>query len=67
MDRIDNQQIDWIRSRLEAKGLGNYPWAEEIIDHFCGYIEARMSPNLNLDQAYCLGPPSHSSFGSCRY
>lgn len=52
MDLLDDHEYEWVLRRLEDEGLDQCPWREEILDHFCCFIESHR--NLELAQAYAL-------------
>lgn len=52
MFQLNEQQIDIICGRLQKEGVTNRKLEQELLDHFCCYIEERMDRGADFEKAY---------------
>lgn len=52
MCQLSEQQIDIICSRLRKGGLTNRELEQDLLDHFCCYMEAGMEAGAGFEEAY---------------
>jgi len=52
MYQLNDQQIDCIADRLHRERRINRKLGEDLLDHFCCYMEERMNQGIDFEQAY---------------
>lgn len=52
MYRLNEQQIDSIAERLEKEKITSKKLEEDLLDHFCCYMEEEMQKGADFEQAY---------------
>ncbi len=52
MYQLSEEHIDIVYERLECEGLKSKKLAQDLLDHYCCYIESRMEEGVNFEQAY---------------
>jgi hypothetical protein len=52
MFQLSEQQIEAICGRLQQEGITDLKLEQDLIDHFCCYMEARMDGGVDFEQAF---------------
>lgn len=52
MYQLSEQHIDTVYERLERDGLKSKRLSQDLLDHYCCYIESRMEEGAEFEQAY---------------
>lgn len=63
MFQLSEEQADIISSRLREEALNNRELEQDLLDHFCCYIEARMEEGADLETAYAAARSAISPGG----
>jgi len=49
---LNDDQFEWVMAALRAEGLDACPWPEEMVDHYCCFVEASLAKGIPLSQAF---------------
>ncbi len=52
MYRLSEQEVDIVYDRLRQEGVTNVKLEQDLLDHFCSFIEERMEQGAGFEQAY---------------
>jgi hypothetical protein len=52
MELLSEEKVEWVRSKIFITPLPNQSLEDELLDHFCCFIEERISNGLPFEQSF---------------
>jgi hypothetical protein len=49
---LSDEQVDWIAQRLEASKLHHADLRDNLLDHFCCFMEEKMTDGLSFEESF---------------
>jgi hypothetical protein len=52
MELLSEEKVEWVRSKLFSSPLPNQSLEDELLDHFCCFIEEKISIGLTFEKSF---------------